>query len=538
MRDPFRAIPPDPSEDPALRVSEARIRVRRSKLDATQGLPVIWVLGEGALTEFAAHLDPYRVTLLPVPSDIGHQNDLDPPGCDLLLAHAATLLENESTMELPARQILALGSSVEIEKLRSRFPKVIALSEGQSMSSRLSLVTRIAELAMGARPDERFPMRSSTPESPEVSSSLLHHVVNEIANVTMALQPSLAALEDLSQAEPLIIEHANAVNLAYQRLNRYVRDVNTLVAGTSTTASAQSLPVLEAFIDELVADPSPGTRFTSRLSLDLWPVGIGTNDLRTLCRQLIDNAMTATRRGGSVRFDADNVRLPDRSSLALAAGEYLRIRVTDDGIGMPESVLSRAKAPFFTTWGESAHWRGLGLTQVDAICRRGCGTLELRSRAGHGTVATALLRRAESSVVTASEPQRGNGVAPASHFLIVDDEPLVLAALHRGLAQLGHTVHLAQDAPTALAILEEGAACQYAVIDIHLGQMSGLDFADSLALRYPELRLVLTTGFHNSERVFAGATKLPVAIPVLRKPFDVGALLSLLSPDATLRKGR
>jgi len=228
-----------------------------------------------------------------------------------------------------------------------------------------------------------------------MAMALLSHLSNEIADVLMTLRPSLRALDELAHNEPLLVEHANCAFLASNRLNRYVEDINLLVGNAVVAGPIPPLPIIEEFIDQRIVVESSNARFTSRLALDLWEVALSPNDLRTLCRNLIDNAITATQRGGEVRIDSDNVRLLDSAPTGLPTGDYLRLRVTDDGVGMTESVLARAKDPFFTTWGNLTHWRGLGLTQVDAICRRGGGCLHLQSLPGRGTVATALLRHAE-----------------------------------------------------------------------------------------------------------------------------------------------
>ncbi len=519
-------------------VSEARLRIRPSSKYTPGNKPIVLAVGNSPVRELAAYLDRDRVSVNCTLSASAAAESVALLACDLLLVHVSAFSQDQAILEVPCKQIVAIGSTHEIDSLLVRYPGLIGLTEGASATVLAASVMRVAELVTRGVPDASGNTEHSATVSPNIQSELLRHLTNEIANVMMSLQPSLSALEDLAQNESLIVEHANAVSQTYHRLEQYVQDINTLVAQPIQVGSVLPLPILEGFIDECIVRASPSATFISRLAPELWPIGIGAADIRTLCQKLLDNAFAATSRGGSVRLDVDNVRLPAVAALDLPVGDYLRIRVTDDGVGMSESTLRVAKEPFFTTWGRNAHWRGLGLTQVDAICRRGKGALHLQSALGRGTVATALLCRLEGSGAT-SPPSRGCGaVVPISRFLVVDDEPLVLASLHRGLTQLGHTVHLAQDAPTALALLEEGSPFQFAVIDLHLGQTSGFDLAREIRRRHSELHLVLTTGFHSVESSAPPPDGLQQRMDVLHKPFDVGALLSLLSLRQALSTGR
>lgn len=374
---------------------------------------------------------------------------------------------------------------------------------------------------------------------PGITAELLRRLTNEIADLLMVMRPSVAALDDSAQNDALLAEYSQCMSLASHRLSRYVEDVNTLVGQATIAGPTSPLPVIEDFIDRLVVHGPWNGRFSSRLAPDLWEVSLSPNDILIICRNLLDNAAIATRRSGDVRLDSDNVRLHGSELPGVPAGDYLRIRVTDSGVGMPELILARAKEPFFTTWGKWAHWRGLGLTQVETLCRLGGGELELRSSPGRGTVATALLRRAEhhslSSPVERFEWTE-DGLSQNSDFLVVDDDALVLAALSRALTDRGCRVQLAQDVHTALAILNEQFPTGIVIIDLELGQQSGLELAKEVATLRPDLRLVLTSGFCSVSALSFHRSEWP-KLYHLRKPFDVDDLFSLLTGKAVTLPG-
>lgn len=399
--------------------------------------------------------------------------------------------------------------------------------------------TRTSEARMrtGSAARDTAASLSSPAPTAEITAELLRRLTNEIADLLMVIRP---ALDDPAQNDALLAEQSQCMSLASRRLSRYVEDVNTLVGQAAVAGPTSPLPVIEDLIDRLVVHGSWNVRFSSRLAPDLWEVSLSPNEIVSICRNLLDNAATATLRGGDVRLDLDNVRLHDSALPGVPAGDYLRIRVTDCGVGMSELVLARAKEPFFTTWGRWAHWRGLGLTQVETLCRRGGGWLALRSSPGHGTVATALLRRSEHRALPYQSERlerAEDGLPQISDFLVVDDDPLVLAALSRELTDRGCRVQLAQDVPTALAILNEAFPCGIVVLDLDLGQQSGLELARDIVEHRPDLRLVLTSGFCTGSTLVLDQS-VRSQLYHLSKPFDVDDLFSLLTGEAAALLGR
>lgn len=532
---------PRPSDQqsgmPTPRPSGARIRVSAASLPLSRHRPSALLVGNAALRPLLDSLDPTRIDAHWAETLPSLGGSIAVGSFDVIVIHESALdnIEQDQLLALAdtshCRSLVICGNRTSSSGEVLQQHHVLVLSADCPAADCAGTIMRIAGLEAEVKSyDSEHRVSEQTEGDTDTAKKLLGHLMNELANVSMAVQPSLAALEELSQKEPLILEHAASCGKAWGRLNGYVRDVCSLIGDARNNRGTATLRVLERFVDAYVDVAAPNQRFISRLAQNLWPVPASEEQLALVCEKLVENARSATVRGGEIRLEAENVTVREAamSPYDLSPGQYVRIRVIDDGIGMSELTLRQAGEPFYSTWGEDSHWRGLGIAQVRAICRRARGQFALSSKVGRGTVATVWLPRAESLDRGSALPQLCASVLPASRFLIVDDEPQILAGLSRGLRELGHAVYLAQDSATALSILEEETDCNYAVIDLHLGRSSGQDLAGEIARRFSSLQVVMTSGFEGGRSASFDASSSERVVPFLRKPFGVGELLATL----------
>jgi CheY-like chemotaxis protein len=178
---------------------------------------------------------------------------------------------------------------------------------------------------------------------------------------------------------------------------------------------------------------------------------------------------------------------------------YVCISVVDEGEGMDEATLARATQPFFTTKG-IGKGTGLGLSMVDGLAAQSGGKLVVHSRLGVGTTVELWLPIAESSL----QAESGHAVAasasvqPRTNALVVlavDDDNLVLMNMTAMLEDLGHTVIDAGSGAKALEILDAGTRIDLVISDQAMPGMTGAQLFEAIRARWPELPLVLATGF-------------------------------------------
>ena len=204
--------------------------------------------------------------------------------------------------------------------------------------------------------------------------------------------------------------------------------------------------------------------------------------LRELMTNLIFNAVDALPTGGTIRL---RVVAEDGQGI---------VEVADSGVGMSAEVQERVFEPFFTTKGEGG--TGLGLAMVFGIVEQHGGHIEVRSAPGDGTTFRITFPLVEASAE--AEPS----IAPAQlepprplRVLTVDDEPMMTKAVVRMLKPSGHVVSVAASGEEALEKLIE-QTFDVVVSDMGMGAgMNGLELADAVKRRWPDVRFLLATGW-------------------------------------------
>ncbi|HEY0150003.1 MAG TPA: PAS domain S-box protein [Allosphingosinicella sp.] len=244
------------------------------------------------------------------------------------------------------------------------------------------------------------------------------------------------------------------------------------------------------------------------------------NQLENAVLNLAINGRDAMPEGGSLTISTSRVTLD--AGADHGAGDFVRIRVEDDGEGMSEEVLARATEPFYSTK-PMGKGTGLGLAQVYGIAKQSGGTLRIDSRPDEGTRVDILLPAAAAPAEPAAARQSaGTRTAPrqGATVLVVDDDPDVRAFLADSLESLGHVVQRASGGEEALALLAESRP-DLALIDYAMPGMHGADVARLARQCCPGLPIVFVTGYAETEQL---EDALGPSAPVLRKPFTVDDL--------------
>jgi signal transduction histidine kinase len=228
------------------------------------------------------------------------------------------------------------------------------------------------------------------------------------------------------------------------------------------------------------------------------PVLVDSNQLELALLNLALNARDAMPSGGTLTIRAvDEVIGQNAGDSALKAGEYVRVGVSDTGVGMDAATLAKATDPFFTTKGPGKG-TGLGLSMVHGLAAQSGGQLRIVSTPGLGTTVELWLPRAKTDAVSLVRSAERPLPAPATaswRVLIVDDDLLVLTGTAALIEDLGHVAIEVPSASEALAVLAAGQAVDVIVTDHAMPNMTGLQLAHCVQEKYPGLPIVLATGY-------------------------------------------
>ena len=275
----------------------------------------------------------------------------------------------------------------------------------------------------------------------------------------------------------------------------------------------------------------PRVRLVTDVPDDLPPVRADANQLEMAILNLAVNGRDAMPDGGTLTISADRV---EGDNLAgLSPGSYVRLSVSDSGVGMDAATLSRAVEPFFSTKG-IGKGTGLGLSMIHGLAAQLGGHLQLASTPAVGTTVSIWLPVAGSEIAAAPAPVRGDGEwqRGAGTVLLVDDEDLVRTATSHMLADLGYAVLEANSAVQALDQLDD-PRITHIITDHLMPGMTGTDLArEAQARGHPALILIIS-GYSELDDVAPD-------LPRLMKPFrelELSAALQALNNNGSGGRG-
>jgi two-component system, NtrC family, sensor kinase len=249
-------------------------------------------------------------------------------------------------------------------------------------------------------------------------------------------------------------------------------------------------------------------------------VKVDPSELELALLNLAFNARDAMPSGGTLTITAKPVLMRGKASEEGLNGEFVAIRVADNGTGIPPDVLPRVFEPFFTTK-EVGKGTGLGLSQVYGFARQSGGAASITTSARRGTAVTLFLPRTWETPVQPRQPIAAAGVAPAAgRVLVVEDNAEVAEVSRDYFEQLGFQVRHAASAQAGLDLLEREDKIDLVFSDILMpGGMNGVEMAETIRRRFPQITVLLTTGYSSSaeDAVRRGFEVLP-------KPYDLAVL--------------
>ncbi len=249
----------------------------------------------------------------------------------------------------------------------------------------------------------------------------------------------------------------------------------------------------------------------------LWPAMVDPSQVEAAILNLAVNARDAMPQGGVLTFTTSNITVD--AGRGMAAGDYVAVRVSDDGLGMADDIVNLAFEPFFTTK-EPGQGSGLGLSQVHGLAVQSGGDVRIQSAPGKGTTVTLLLPRAVAAASPAaiSPESRASGGCRA-RILVVDDDPNVREMTCDMLTDRGFSVVSADCSEAALAILHADPAFDMLLTDFVMPGLNGLGLVQAARDLIPGLRCLMMT---SHAELMVGNSIAPEQL--LQKPFTLAQL--------------
>ncbi len=260
-----------------------------------------------------------------------------------------------------------------------------------------------------------------------------------------------------------------------------------------------------------------------KLQPDIWTVEVDRGQIEQVLLNLYINAWQAMPAGGDLYLSTQNIVLEDdyTRALQMKSGHYVKITVTDTGIGMDEKTRKRIFEPFFTTK-EMGRGTGLGLASAYGIIKGHGGLINVYSEKGHGSTFNIYLPASEKARPEEKPPEM-EALPGRETILIVDDEEMVLKVSREVLEILGYTVMSSKYGRDAVAIYQDPAnRIDLVILDMIMPEMSGREVFEELRKINPQVKVILSSGYSingEASRIMESGCKA-----FIQKPFNLNQI--------------
>jgi two-component system cell cycle sensor histidine kinase/response regulator CckA len=330
----------------------------------------------------------------------------------------------------------------------------------------------------------------------EAIGTLAGGIAHDFNNLLMGIQGRTSLiLMNIDSLHPYV-EHLKAI----EDIVRSGSDLTRQLLGFARSGKYEVKPVdLNAIIlksSELFGRTRKEVAIHCRCEERLRTVEVDRGQIEQALLNLCINAWQAMPGGGDLYFETANADSDDLflKSHKLKPGNYVRISVTDTGVGMDEKTKLRIFEPFFTTK-QMGRGTGLGLASAYGIIKGHGGVIAVESKIGVGSTFHIYLPATEKAVI--KEKKKSEEIYLGHEtILLVDDEEVITDVSREILETLGYTVMVAGSGREAIEIYKQHhGKIDLVIMDMIMPQMSGGETFDVLKNINPDIKVILSSGY-------------------------------------------
>ena len=412
------------------------------------------------------------------------------------------------------------GTSTDITELvEARLVLAQSHEELERLVEERTRALRDAALELAAEMRRREEMQSSLLQTQKLEALglLTSGVAHDFNNVLAAISGSYSLIRRRVDSPDVvaIVEHGER---AVDKAGKLVAQLLTFVRREKLTPKLLNLNrLLEGAHDLLKHAVGEHTHFEFRVSAETYPVLADPYQLEVALLNLAVNARDAMDGRGAVVISARNLAAAERPD-GLPPGDYVTLAVRDSGKGMPPEVIAQATEAFFTTKPQG-QGTGLGLAMVQGFAARSGGCLRIESEPAMGTVIEIVLPRApihDGATAERTEAAPDPALHGDATLLLVDDDEPFRRVTAGFLRELGYVVLEANNAETAMALVQTQSRLDFVLTDQTMPGASGLTLVMRLRTDWPGLPVQFLIGRAPGPELAGEA--------VLRKPFSFASL--------------
>ncbi|MFH1146653.1 MAG: PAS domain S-box protein [Pseudomonadota bacterium] len=237
-----------------------------------------------------------------------------------------------------------------------------------------------------------------------------------------------------------------------------------------------------------------------KLNSDTWPIEADPSQIEQVLLNICINARDAMPSGGILAIKTENVLIPcDHQAACLLAavdGKYVKISISDTGLGIDKGIQDKIFDPFFTTK-DKTKGTGLGLSVVYGVVKNHEGCIHVESEVLKGTTFDIYLPASEKELTDNSIDAAPNEFVRGDEtILLIDDEQIIRELGKEILENSGYKVMLASDGIEALTLYENlKKEIALVILDMIMPRLGGIETFDRLRLMNPAVKVIVSSGY-------------------------------------------
>ncbi len=457
--------------------------------------------------------------------------------CGKKLAEVFTIIHDQTRQacEDPVAKVLKTGSIVELANHTCLIAKdgreIIIADSGAPIRDNESRIIGVVLVFRDITDKQRLADSLQQRQKLESLGVLAGGIAHDFNNLLSGIFGFIEMAKDsISDNNPeLAQKQLTKAFGAFERAKSLTQQLLTFSKGGTPVCKTISLGPLILNSTRFVLSGSSVTNHVA-IAEDLWHCDCDENQIGQVIDNIVINANQAMPLGGKISVSADNIHFPVLpGSDPEKTGNFIKISIADQGIGMPKEIVSRIFDPFFSTK-QTGH--GLGLATVFSIVKKHNGWIDVESEPGKGSTFHVYLPASvhvAAGITEKSEYHSGRGTV-----LVMDDEDFMRELFKTCLEGFGYSVLKAENGDAALEIFtKHTSSIKLCILDLTIpGGMGGKDTAVALKKLNANAMLVAASGY-SEDPVMADPHAHGFADKIT-KPFrknELAALLTRLFPE-------
>jgi len=330
----------------------------------------------------------------------------------------------------------------------------------------------------------------------EAVGTLAGGVAHDFNNLLMAIQGRTSLMKLETEHTHPSFEHLQQIEICIQKASQLTKQLLGFARGGKYEIKPTDLNDLVENSAQLFGRTRKEITIFKKYEELLWPAAVDHSQIDQVLLNIFVNSWQAMPEGGEIYIQTKNEILDENfvQAYGVAPGKFIKISITDTGIGMDEKTMKKVFDPFFTTK-KKERGTGLGLASAYGIIKNHGGIITVESKQNRGTTISFYLPASEKTVIE-EEVHEEKISAGSETVLLIDDEAMIIDVSVQMLKKMGYEVLTAQNGREAIDTFKRNSdKVAIVILDLIMPSMGGGEVYERLKEIDSNVKVLLSSGY-------------------------------------------